>query len=442
MAKAAAVLGVYLIDQAGTARRVGALTREANGATNFLLDEAYLRDDQRPILSLQWHTPGNPDQTRARLESRGDKIGLHGFLPPWFAGLLPEGALRELVTVEMGPGDHDSFDLITRLGGDLPGAVLVIPDNADAPDSAGPLRWDRVAGLQVPLPDGVVKFSLAGVQLKFAALADGDRFTAPARAGEGRHVLKLASQRFPALPEAEYSAMTLARSLGLDVAACDLVGTARIEGVPAEFLVGDHALVVQRFDRPGGEGRIHIEDAGQVLGVWGERKYTQGNTETIVKMIARFSTDWRADVLEAFRRIVVDVLIGNGDNHLKNWSFIYPAPGQVRLSPAYDIVPTVLFIPNDTLALKFVGTARFESVRLNRFRRLASHLELNPDWIEKEIRLTTRRALELWPDLMAQLPLTDEQRQRLVARWDTLDLVREVREDILIEAPAQPTVKR
>jgi hypothetical protein len=46
------------------------------------------------------------------LASRDNKIGLHGSVPPWFAGLLPEGALRELVFTELGPGDHDQFDCI------------------------------------------------------------------------------------------------------------------------------------------------------------------------------------------------------------------------------------------------------------------------------------------------------------------------------------------
>ncbi|MEW6597024.1 MAG: type II toxin-antitoxin system HipA family toxin [Pseudomonadota bacterium] len=430
MAKTAAVLGVYLTNANAGLTRVGALTRDAQGATAFLIDEANLRDPQRPILSLQWLVRGDDEATRKRLERRGDKISLHGSLPPWFQGLLPEGALRDLVLTEMGPGDHDSFDLITRLGADLPGAVLVIPDSGEAPASAGPLNWEQLAGFKVPVPKGVVKFSLAGVQLKVVVAKNAERFTAPARSGEGNFILKLASDRYPQLPELEFSAMSLARSLGLRVAPCELVPVGQVENVPEAFLVGAHTLAVRRFDRTEGQGRIHIEDAGQVLGVWGERKYTQGNTETVINMIARFSSDWRADVLEAVRRVAVDVLIGNGDNHLKNWSFIFPGPGEVRLSPAYDIVPTVLYIPNDTLALRFAGIQRFERVRLHQFRRLASLLKVEPEWIEKEVRRLVERALQTWPELMAQLPLTDDQRQRMTTRWDTLDLVEEVRSGV------------
>ena len=146
--------------------------------------------------------------------------------------------------------------------------------------------------------------------------------------------------------------------------------------------------------------------------------------ETMLNMIKRFSTDWRADVLEGFRRIVADVLIGNGDNHLKNWSFIFPAPAVVRLSPAYDIVPTVLFAPGDRLALKMAGTYDFSRVSLHRFRRIAGFLELEPDRIEKEIKKSVRTALDSWPDaLRTLLPAKDA--QTLIDRINQMPFVAE-----------------
>lgn len=84
MAKAAAVLGIHLLDADGHPRRVGTLSRASDGATAFLVDEAYLRDPGRPILSLGWQVPDDEEATRTRLAARGDKIGLHGHLPPWF----------------------------------------------------------------------------------------------------------------------------------------------------------------------------------------------------------------------------------------------------------------------------------------------------------------------------------------------------------------------
>lgn len=426
MAKAAAVLGVHLLDTARGAVRAGSLTRDTDGGVVFNIAEEYLRDPARPILSLSWLDPESDDRTRDRLASRGDKIGLHGSVPPWFAGLLPEGALRDLVLTEMGPGDHDQFDVLTRLGADLPGAVLITPET-EAPRSAGPLHLGKVKGFQAARPEGVVKFSLAGIQLKFTANPEGERLTVPGSDDTGRCIIKVASDRYAGLPEAEHGAMTLARMIGIDAAPCRLAPRGTVAGVPEEFLAhGENVLVVDRFDRGAGDERIHIEDAGQVIGAIGERKYTMANTETVINMVSRFSTDRRADVLEAVRRVVADILLGNGDNHIKNWSFHFAAPGEVRLSPAYDIVPTVLFIPRDTMALRFVRTHQFETVDMHRFERVASFLKVDPKWITREIKAIIERALDLWPKAAPEL-LGERWAKTLLARLDTLRLVQEVR---------------
>jgi len=148
-------------------------------------------------------------------------------------------------------------------------------------------------------------------------------------------------------------------------------------------------------------------------------------TETIMNMIRRFSTDHRADLQEAIRRVVADVLVGNGDNHLKNWSFIFPKSGEIRLSPAYDIVPTIMFILGDNLGLKFAGTQAFENVSLHRFERVAKYLGLDPRWIVREVKSTVAQAMDLWPAAVGDL--FDEKRAAmLIDRLPTLQLVREI----------------
>lgn len=422
----AGILGVHLFDASGGVLRVGTLSRDQTGGTAFTPDETYLRDDDRPILSLSWATPGDVAETRGRLAARSDKIALYGGLPPWFAGLLPEGALRDLVASEMGPGDHGPFDLIARLGGDLAGAVLVVPENEEAFAAAGPLDLGQVAGFRAPVPKGFVKFSLAGVQLKFTSSLRTDKFAAPARAGEGRYILKLDSEKYSGLPEAEFTGMTLARLAGVDTAPVQLIAKLAIADIPPELLHGEHALAVERFDRTADGRRVHIEDMAQILGAVGDQKYFKGNSETILRMIQRFSTDWRGDVLEAVRRLVVDVLLGNGDNHLKNWSFVFPAPGEIRLSPAYDIVPTVLW-GDDTLGLRFAGVQRFASISLHQFERAAAFLKLDPALVRREAITTVERVQDTWPAALSDLPLTPGACRLLLDRWPGLTLVSEVR---------------
>lgn len=426
MPKVPAILGVHLLDGARGTVRAGTLMRDSDGAVVFTVAESYLRDPQRPILTLGWHDPTSEEGTRDRLASRQQKVAINGYLPPWFAGLLPEGALHELVLSEMGPGDHDQFDVLARLGSDLSGAVFITPETA-MPASAGPLDFTQVRGFRAPVPRGVVKFSLAGVQLKFGANLDDQRLTVPGRGETGHCIIKLAGERYARLPEAEYAAMTLAGAVGVNTAPCRLMPREIVDGVPGELLVhGENVLVVERFDRGEGGQRIHIEDAAQIIGAVGERKYTMGTTETIINMVSRFSTDRRGDLLEAIRRVTVDVLLGNGDNHLKNWSFRFPEPGIIRLSPAYDIVPTVLFMPGDHLALPFVGTRDFARVNLHRFERVAGFLRVDPAWVLREVRETVGRALDIWPAMAPEL-LGEEWAAKLLARLPALQLVQEVR---------------
>ena len=49
MAKAAAVLGVFMLDENGGSVRAGTLTRDADGAVSFVVAESFLRDATRPI---------------------------------------------------------------------------------------------------------------------------------------------------------------------------------------------------------------------------------------------------------------------------------------------------------------------------------------------------------------------------------------------------------
>lgn len=427
MSRRPALLSVHLLTSQAAPVRVGNLVRDGSGGVTFTVDEAYLRDPERPTLSLRWCDVSGDLATQERLAYRGDKIALYGQLPPWFEGLLPEGALRTLVEQEMGPGDHDHFDVLARLGGDLPGAVVIAPEtNTDG--DLGPIRLDRVQGLAVAQPEGTVKFSLAGVQLKFAATQAGDRLTIPARSGEGRFILKVPTARYPGLPEAEFTAMSLCRAVGIDTAQCELVSTANIEGVPDEFLsAGDYALSVRRFDRRDDGTRIHMEDLAQILGAVGERKYTMANTETVLHAITRFSALWKDDTLEGMRRVAADVLIGNGDNHLKNWSFLFPDGRRARLSPAYDIVPTVLYIPGDRLALRFVKSSEPLRIGLHKFSRAARYLQLSEAMVVGEISRFVESCLDVWPALLRDMPLPAQQARTLIDRMHRCRLVHEVR---------------
>jgi serine/threonine-protein kinase HipA len=116
-------------------------------------------------------------------------------------------------------------------------------------------------------------------------------------------------------------------------------------------------------------------------------------------MVRRLTSDPRGELLEAIRRVVVDLMLGNGDAHLKNWSFIYTDGRRTELSPAYDIVPTFHY-GDGALALKFGGTNNPFLITLHRFERAAGLWKVDPKVVIKEVRLTVER--KQWKNCLYQ----------------------------------------
>jgi len=419
-----ALLGVYLAPTPEESVRVGSLVRDTGGVITFTADDNYLAmGPERPVLSMAWRG-ADEDDTIRRLVAREDKVMRSGLLPPYFSGLLPEGALRDLVETEFGTGAFDDFDVLARLGDDLPGAVVA---RLEAGQAGGPqAAAKRGTGAKMPVPPGGVKFSLAGIQLKFSMLETDRSVTAPGRDQHGDIILKVPSERHPSLVEAEFAGLELVRAVGVRAAEASLVDVRNVHGIPSEFLQGGpQALAVRRFDRAPGR-RVHTEDFAQIIGAIGDRKYTMANEETIYNMTRRFSCDWCGELLEGVRRTVVNVMLGNGDAHLKNWSLIHPPGGKPELTPAYDVVPTFLYGDN-TMALAFGGMMDAARVTLRRFERAAGLVKVSPDLLAREARRTVEAVLDVWPDAMKSLPLPQEMRDRITARWRGLAIVGEVR---------------
>ncbi len=417
----AEVLGVYLEPTPARSVRVGSLLRDPTGAVNFVIDESYVeRGPERPVLSLAFHATSGEEDTITRLRQRRDKIGRVTSLPAFFSNLLPEGALRTVVEAQLPPGDGHEYGMLRRLGGDLPGAVVIRDEGvASIPTPTKKSKAKAVSNLDDP---ALVKFSLAGVQMKFSMIAAGERLTIPAQGEGGRIIVKLPSRDYPDLPEIEYGALRLAEAAGVKVAKARLVPVHMVEGLRPEFLrPGKNVLAVERFDRDG-ERRIHMEDFAQILGAVGDQKYSKANVETMVRLVSRFTPDPVGGVLEMVRRIVVDIMIGNGDSHLKNTSFLYPDGRTPALSPAYDIVPTVFFQNEDTMALRLGGKKSFEGITPHNFERMAGYVDVSPRVLLREIKRTVDRANETWPNLLGDLPWSRGIKKTMSARWQQLPL--------------------
>ena len=372
---------------------VGALTHLGNEALIFTFDRVYVEAGSgRPTLSLGFKAA---DGTLVE-QTRPTRVRL----PPFFSNLLPEAHLREYLAARGGIHPDREFFLIWLLGTDLPGAITV----RSADDTAPPAGSDYADGPR--RADQPLRFSLAGVQLKFSALMEVSAgLTLPVNGVGGDWIVKLPSPRFEAVPENEYAMMTLARLVGIDVPDVRLVATNDIGRLPQDLPEAfGQILAVRRFDRPRANERIHIEDFAQVFGVYPEQKYHHASHGSIARVL--WLETGEEGVTEYTRRLVFNVLIGNADAHLKNWSLIYPDGRLPRLAPAYDLVGTIPYIPGDRLALSLGDTKDFAQVDLERFRRFAEKAGLPVRLVMQTVRETAARVRDVWPthDPLRALP--------------------------------------
>jgi serine/threonine-protein kinase HipA len=379
---------------------VGYLTHYPDEKNRFVVDEGYIEYGvQRPILSLSLARPGDEAATRALLlDDRHKSASVRA--PPFFSNLLPEGGLRASIAQRLKVHQDRDFSLLAALGEDLPGAVILSPI-----DTPVHMQRDPPGNLSTSVDLQELKFSLGGMQMKFSMLRQGERFTLATGGALGNHIVKPPSNDFEALPMVEAATMETARYVGIEVPEVRLLQPEMLQGLPnmSGYRKGEPFYALRRFDRPAG-GRTHAEDFAQVFNLRTHQKYGEANYEMIGRTLLRYAGGL-SDLTEMSRRLVLNVLLGNGDAHLKNWSLIYDSPLRPRLSPAYDLVSTVAYTSHDTaLALNMGKVKHFQAITLDTFSTFLSRVGLLDQVREaviEEVRSTGRKILETWPERFA-----------------------------------------
>jgi len=372
-------------------RSVGVINRLAGDRHLFNFEQDYVDDPNRPTLSLSF----KGQEGGLAVATRPVAVRL----PPFFSNLLPEGHLRSYLAARAGVKEQREFFLLAALGEDLPGAVAIAPFSGDSDLRQHTEERTHDKGES----DKTLRFSLAGVQLKFSAIMEASGgLTIRADGLGGSWIVKLPSSRFPAVPENEHVMLELARSIGIVVPENRLVNVTEIAGLPADAgRMEGKALAVKRFDRaPSGE-RIHMEDFAQVFGLFPDDKYEHKSYANIASVL--WAETGEEGAYEFVRRLVFSVLIGNADMHLKNWSLLYPDRRTPVLSPAYDLVATLSYLPNARLALSFGDSRNLSEITPDQVRRFAetARMPVSPLW--RIVTETSERSIAAW----AKLPHTD-----------------------------------
>jgi serine/threonine-protein kinase HipA len=371
-------------------KQIGVINRLSGDRQFFAFEQDYIDDPQRPTLSLSFK--GSTGGLVTNFRPVGRRV------PVFFSNLLPEGHLRDYLARRADVNPEREFFLLAVLGADLPGALVIAPEGDERRsesdhDDDDPRRDDGRSG-EKPL-----RFSLAGVQLKFSAVMEASGgLTIPAGGMGGSWIVKLPSARFVAVPENEFAMLELARRVGIPVPENKLVDVAGIKGLPEQaHTVGGRALAVKRFDRLPEGTPVHMEDFAQVFGEFPNNKYRFHSYANIAAVLwAEIGED---AVIEFVRRLVFSVVIGNADMHLKNWSLLYPDRRRPALSPGYDFVATLSYIPGDTLALSFGDSRSLSEITPEQMRRFAdaARIPVSPLW--KIAVETAERTAESWKSL-------------------------------------------
>jgi serine/threonine-protein kinase HipA len=321
-----------------------------------------------------------------------------GVVRAFLDGLLPEGAARRTIARDFGVRENDTFGLIQALGRDSAGALVIQPVDDPAPvqpttRTAERLRDEDIAELVANLQSaplgagGRVRISLAGVQEKLllTRMPDG-AWGRPVDNTPSTHILKPEIAAFPNAVENEAFCMRVAKHLGLDVAS-----------VETTDLLRRKLIVIERYDRvvhdDGSVERLHQEDFCQATGMPPDRKYEEDggpSLRTIAGLVQAVAS--RESVETLLRAVTLNVLIGNGDAHAKNFSLLHKRSGALRLAPLYDLMST-LWYGDDRLAMHIDDVRRTNRVTGARLINEATR------W-----GLTRRRAAEIIEDMLDRTP--------------------------------------
>jgi len=344
-------------------------------------------------------------------------------LLPIFEMNLPEGALRERLTRRFAKatGTFDDFDLLGIVGRSQIGRIRYSGLN-ETLDESVPfqsidqiLRTRRDGDLFNYLMEQFATHSgLSGVQPKVMIRAKDDKLSDPKirkspTIQSATHIVKFwHEEEFPELAANEFFCLTAAVRSGLPV---------------PKFQLSDDggALIVERFDIADGE-YVGFEDFCVLNALGTADKYKGGYETRIFRRMREFvSTDELGKSLATlFRLFIFNCAIRNGDAHLKNFGVTYKhVDGPVMAAPAYDLVTTWAYIPNDPMALTLDGSTRWPD-RKSLIRLGQTRCDLSQRRSEELIELTADALAAIAPDIRRYFAEREgEIGLRMLQAWET-----------------------
>lgn len=289
-------------------------------------------------------------------------------LHPIFQMNLPEGALRQAIeratAKQYGSDDLTMLALLgpnqigrlayTLAGQSLPEQKGELPDLKSLLKSKDANLFEQllarfatrsgVAGVQPKVLLDIAEERVAGVKSKVSIPLQS-------------YIVKSWGEEYPELGCNEYVCLTFARYAGLQL---------------PEYYLSDNGklLISKRFDLDKDGSSLGFEDLCVLQGKGTREKY-DASLESCANTISHYvSPMFQPQALQDFFKLtLVNILVKNGDAHLKNSGVIYHNLEQYSLgqfpeaertlAPVFDVVSTVPYIKDDTMALSLTGSKRW-----------------------------------------------------------------------------------
>jgi len=233
--------------------------------------------------------------------------------------------------------------------------------------------------------------TLTGVQAKLSLDVnhgqknEPDRFTIVGL--WGRFILKPQTDTYRSLPELEDLTMHMAEAAKIAVVPHGLI----------RFDDGELCYITRRIDRQPDGSKTAMEDMCQLSERLTEYKY-KGSYEQIAKLIKKYSAVPQLDLVNFWEVVVFSWITGNSYMHLKNFS-LYKTPLGFCLTPAYDLLSTLIVMPQDTEELALTLNGKKRKIKRSDFEKAMTASGLNEKVIQNMAN-KFGKAISKWIDLI------------------------------------------
>ena len=280
--------------------------------------------------------------------------------PAFLIDLLPQGAARRRVERAAGAALTE-WQLLMRGALNPVGNLRVVPDELPPSRTHRPFTLDEMTRRGDEFLDYAAGAGAAvtgasdtqGEAPKFWVVQDKDGNWYPDDGACDEFAVKHALLKFP-VAEAGMNAQRILQNEAAYQRIAQRLGIRTTEELP-HFING--ALIVPRFDRRrrdgGGVERLGVESLYSLTGTLESGRPLQH--DQVLIELAQILTDFTRELREYIWRDLLNLALGNRDNHGRNTAILKDIDGTMRLAPLFDVGPTYLDARAITRVLRWGG---------------------------------------------------------------------------------------